>query len=240
MFNNSIASGRSVCLHCGHKLAWYDLIPVFSWAVLKGKCRSCGVAIGWLEPLLEVSLAVFFVISYLFWPHTLDDFFSIAGFVIWLLSGILLAVLFIYDLKWSLLPDKINYIFALVAFVGAILIVIDSGAPLASALNIVGSVLVLSGLYYLLHTLSKGRLVGFGDVKLGLGLGLLLADWRLGIVALFTANLLGCLVVAPGLITGKLKRTSRVPFGPFLILGTLIAGLFGHLIIDFYFSLTSI
>jgi leader peptidase (prepilin peptidase)/N-methyltransferase len=76
--------------------------------------------------------------------------------------------------------------------------------------------------------------IGFGDVKLCLGLALLLADWRLAFIALFAANLIGSLAVLPGLMMKKLKGNSHVPFGPLLIAGFLVAGLFGIHILDWY------
>jgi len=77
--------------------------------------------------------------------------------------------------------------------------------------------------------------IGFGDIKLGLGLALLLADWRLAFIALFAANLIGCLIVLPAMAMKKLKRNSHVPFGPLLIAGFVIAGLAGNYLMSLYF-----
>jgi prepilin signal peptidase PulO-like enzyme (type II secretory pathway) len=99
-------------------------------------------------------------------------------------------------------------------------------------MGIFGAVMILSGLYWLLYIISKGNWIGFGDIKLGVGLALMLADWRLALVTLFMANLIGCLLVAPGLITGKLKRSSHIPFGPLLIIGFIIARLFSATIFN--------
>jgi prepilin signal peptidase PulO-like enzyme (type II secretory pathway) len=101
-------------------------------------------------------------------------------------------------------------------------------------MSMAGSVVVLSGLYYLLWLISKGRWIGFGDVKLGLALALLLSDWRLALIALFGANLIGSLLVIPGMLTGRISRNAHVPFGPLLIAGTILAMLFGKQIIAWY------
>jgi len=98
----------------------------------------------------------------------------------------------------------------------------------------VGAAVILSGLYLVLYLISRGKWIGFGDVKLGLGLALLLADWRLAFVALFAANLIGCLIVIPAMISGRLKRDSHVPFGPLLILGFVIAQFAGIYLIETY------
>jgi leader peptidase (prepilin peptidase)/N-methyltransferase len=96
----------------------------------------------------------------------------------------------------------------------------------------------LSGLYYVLHRVSKGQWIGFGDVKLGLALALLLVDWQLAFIALFAANLIGCLIVIPGMLSGKLTRTTRIPFGPLLIVGMVVAMIWGPLLVRMYFTLS--
>jgi len=233
--NKSITQDHSQCLNCSYKLKWYDMIPVLSWVTLGGKCRKCRKPIGINELLVEIFVAAFFVSSYIFWPFGLcGGGLEMLRFVIWLLAGVGLAILFIYDKKWSLLPDFVNFTVIGLGLTNAIIVIILSVNKLDTIYNILGSILILSGLYYMLFVISKGRWIGFGDIKLGLGLGLLLSDWKLAFIALFAANLIGCLVIIPGMITHKLKRTSHVPFGPLLIIGTLIAMLFGQLLIDFY------
>jgi len=229
-----ISQDRSRCLHCGYELRWYDLIPLISWLTLRGKCRSCRHSIGYMEPLIELGTALYFVVSYLFWPTPLVDPLQIAIFALWLVSGVGLAIMFAYDSKWYLLPDKINFAVIGLGLVSALLMIISSTDTVAAIISVVGSVAILSGLYLVLHTISKGAWVGFGDVKLGLGLGLLLADWKLALIALFAANLIGCLIVIPLMLTGKLKRNSHVPFGPLLIAGAVITKLVGVMIVEFY------
>jgi prepilin signal peptidase PulO-like enzyme (type II secretory pathway) len=94
--------------------------------------------------------------------------------------------------------------------------------------------MILSGVYLVLYWISKGKWIGFGDIKLGLGLALLLADFRLAFIALFAANLIGCLAVLPPMIAGKLKRDSHVPFGPLLIAGAIVAQLAGVYLFEWY------
>lgn len=231
---SSLSHDRSQCLHCSYTLKWYDLIPVVSWVLLLGKCRNCRKPIGFMEPLIELGVAAFFVLSYTFWPYPLNDGLEIARLVLWLVAGVGLAILFVYDLKWYLLPDKVNFATIGVGAVSALLVFLGSNDKLATLLNIVGSVFILSGIYLILYVYSKGKWIGFGDIKLGLGLGLLLADWELAFVALFAANLIGCFIVLPAILIGKLKRDSHVPFGPLLIAGSIVASLSGIYLLSAY------
>jgi leader peptidase (prepilin peptidase)/N-methyltransferase len=226
---------RSRCLHCGHELAWYDLLPLVSWASTGGKCRYCRKPIGVFEPLMELGMAAFFVVSYIFWPISLHDPFEVVHFLLWLVAGVLLITLFAYDTKWYLLPNRIVFPLIAVAAVVALLSVISKHDIPAALLSLCLSVAILSGLYFLLWIASKGAWVGFGDVKLGLALALLLGQWQLAFLALFAANLIGCLVVLPGMLTGKIKRTSRIPFGPLLIVGAILTMLWGPSVIQWYF-----
>jgi leader peptidase (prepilin peptidase)/N-methyltransferase len=164
----------------------------------------------------------------------LIDALSIAGFVLWLVAGVGLAIMAAYDTKWFLLPDRVNFMVIGIGLVSATLTVLAAPNALEAALSVLGAVAVLSGLYFVLYIVSQGRWIGFGDIKLGLGLGLLLADWRLAVLALFLANLIGCLIVIPLMVMGKLKRNAHVPFGPLLIAGTIVAQLVGLAIVDFY------
>jgi len=233
----SITKDRSVCLYCGNGLRWYDLVPLISWISLRGKCRYCHKPIGWFEPLIELGLAAFFVMSFLFWPYILDTPLAVVQFVIWLVAGIGLALLFAYDMKWFLLPDVVTLPLIGIGAIHALLVIVSSTAPIEAAVNVLGSCLVLSGLYYAIYVLSGKQWVGFGDVKLGLALGLLLADWQLAILALFLANLIGTLVILPALVTRKLKKGTHIPFGPLLISGWALAGIFGADILGWYLGL---
>lgn len=231
-------SDRSCCLECGYTLKWYDLIPVVSWLALRGKCRSCKKRIGWFELLIELGVVAFFVLSYAFWPVAFDgSALNVAQFVLWLAAGVVMAVLFAYDAKWFLLPDGATILLAIIGVAITTLTAIGAGDVWGTILSTVGSVGVLGGLYGALYAVSRGRWVGFGDVKLGAALGLLLGSWELAFLALFLANFIGCLIVIPGLATKKLSRTSHIPFGPLLIIGAVLVWIFGKIILDGYYSL---
>ena len=230
----TLSKDHSHCLHCGYELKWYDLIPLVSWLGLKGRCRKCRQPIGVFEPLIELGTAAFFVVSYALWPVDITSPIPVIMFGLWLLAGVVLAILFAYDAKWFLLPDALNFTLIGIGIISALVMIIGANDHLAALLNVLGAVGVLSGIYLLLYLVSGGRWIGFGDVKLGLGLGLLLGDLQLAVLALFLANLIGCLIVIPLMITKKLKRDSHVPFGPLLIAGMIVAKLVGMIIIETY------
>lgn len=233
--NKNLVKDRSKCLSCGYMLKWYDMMPLLSWIFLRGKCRKCKVKIGWLEPLTELGVCLFFILSYLLWPYSLNTILEITRLIIWLASGVLMAILFAYDKKWYILPNLANYLIIFLGVINSLLIVLSAYNKTTALAEIAGSTLILSGLYLFLYIVSRGRWIGFGDVKLGFGLALLLADWKLAFIALFAANFIGCLIVVPAMIIGKLNRNSHVPFGPLLITGTILAGLFGSCLVNMFF-----
>ena len=103
----SIMRGRSMCTHCHHELAPKDLVPLFSWVSLKGKCRYCDKAIG-DNPLVEATLPLLFVASYIWWPVDISGAQMVVfGLLLLVLTGLL--ALLVYDLRWMLLPDRLMY-----------------------------------------------------------------------------------------------------------------------------------
>jgi len=227
---------HSQCLHCSYKLKWYDLVPIISWLSLRGRCRNCKAPIGWFEFLMEIGVAAYFVLSYAFWPGGVETGLSIAHFVLWLVAGVVMAILFAYDTKWFLLPDKLNIALAVVGLGIVGVTAAETNDLTGTLLSALGSVAILSGLYGALYLVSKGRWIGLGDVKLGVGLALILVDWQLALTALFLANFIGCLIVIPLLATKKLSRNAHVPFGPLLIAGTILAFFLGWVIMNWYLS----
>ncbi|HLC91519.1 MAG TPA: prepilin peptidase [Candidatus Saccharimonadales bacterium] len=243
----SILKGRSMCPSCKHGLAAKDLVPVLSWLTLRGKCRYCHKPISIQYPLVELITATLFVISYLLWPDvahaTLAACFAIGRtpdaqtltfFGIWLVYMVGFVVLAVYDLKWYLLPNKIVYSLIGVAAIQSFLTVFVFGGGIANAKQIALSFIVGGGLFYLLYQISNGKWIGGGDVKLGMLLGIVLADPQLALFMIFVASLLGSLVTLPLIAVHKLTKTTHIPFGPFLIAGAIVARLFGVAIIAWY------
>lgn len=223
LLQGTLRDDRSRCLQCGHVLAWYDLLPVVSWLSTGGRCRYCQQFIGWFELVMELVLGVGLALSYLVWPWALPA--SSLLFAVWVVVALVLMILAAYDAKWQLLPDPLNYgLMALGALFVLVRVVTLHDIDFVS---LTGAVALLAGLYGGLYAISRGAWIGFGDVKLCVGLALLLGDWRLAFMTLFFSNMLGCIIVLPGLARGQLNTRSQVPFGPLLIIGCVISLLFG-------------
>lgn len=233
----SVTSDRSVCLHCGRQLAWYELIPVVSWLAVGGRCRTCKKPIGKMEIFAEVLLGATFVVSYLFWPYSLDTQ-GIVLLAIWLVVLAALAIHWMYDARWFLLLDKITLVIGLAALLFAAFTLADQPAQLLTgSLIAMGlTLLVLPGFYGLLFVVSRGAWVGLGDVKLMVPFALMLPSWEYGVLLIFLANLIGSLTLLPAIMSKKLSRTARVPFGPFIIAAFIITFLFGQRLLDLYFG----
>ena len=223
LLQGTLRDDRSRCLQCGHVLAWYDLLPVVSWLSTGGRCRYCQQFIGWFELVMELVLGVGLALSYLVWPWALPA--SSLLFAVWVVVALVLMILAAYDAKWQLLPDPLNY--GLMTLGALFVLVRMTTLHDVDLVSLTGAVALLAGLYGGLYAISRGAWIGFGDVKLCVGLALLLGDWRLAFMTLFFSNMLGCIIVLPGLVRGQLNTRSQVPFGPLLIIGCVISLLFG-------------
>lgn len=230
----SISKGRSMCVHCGHTLQAIDLIPVLSWISLKGKCRYCKKKISWQYPLVELSMAVLFVGSYLLWPNQINGW-EVVHFSLWLVSLVAFMSLIIYDLRWMLLPNKIIFpMYGLAAV--SVLSRMAQDMSLKPLLGSLAGLLVGGGLFYILFQVSKGRWIGGGDVKLGFLLGALLGGPLQAALMLFGASLMGTILAVPLLLSGRVTRNTRIPFGPFLIMAAILTHLFGASLTEWYIA----
>jgi len=229
----SILNGRSMCPHCEHELAARDLLPIVSWLSLKGKCRYCGKPIAYQYPLVEMMTALLFVASYIWWPVPIQGA-QVVLFIIWLPILIGLMALLVYDLRWMLLPNRILYPSGALAGLYALVSILTAHRPLTALVNVILAVAVGGGIFYVLFQVSAGKWIGGGDVKLGWLLGLIVGTPARSILFIFLAALLGSAVSVPLLASHKLKRDSTIPFGPFLIIGSIIVQLFGHAILLWY------
>jgi prepilin signal peptidase PulO-like enzyme (type II secretory pathway) len=231
----SILKGRSMCVECEHELAAKDLVPLFSWLSLQGKCRYCHKSIAWQYPAVELLTALLFVLSYLVWPVDFDtQQWVLLGF--WLAFLVGLVALAVYDLKWMLLPNTMLLPLVVISLLQLITLMVwqQDLEPLWSAF---WGVVIGGGLFYVLFQVSDGKWIGGGDVKLGAVLGLFIGGPMQAILLLFFGSLIGTLVAVPLLATGKAQRTSKLPFGPFLIAAAFIVFLFGASILSWYNSL---
>lgn len=242
----SILSGRSQCVNCGHQLAAIDLIPVISWLLLRGRCRYCQKPISLQYPIVEILLGFVFVASYYFWfnPVELISHSTGAGpigagqwllFVTWLSTSVGLLALAIYDIRWMLLPNKILYPTLLIAITGRLAYILFFSHDIAHSFWLLAlSLLVAGGIFWLIYEFSRGKAIGFGDVRLGAVTGTVLAGPFLSLQMIFIASVLGTIAILPGLLSRHKTLTTKIPYGPFLIMATFIVLLFGPSITSWY------
>ena len=237
-----VKNDRSHCLSCGYQLKWFDLIPIISWISLGGKCRKCRSKIGALEFISEILMFVLFaIIFFVFKPVSNGSVSILAAFRldILLLAFIPLAIMFIYDMKWSLLPTKIIWIFNCLAFIYWMsgFVGVRGGFNLVSAINFVISMSMFPLIYFVLAKVSKEQWVGGGDWILAVGLVLVLPNLPVfAIFLLFLSNVIGLLfaVFQSILRFRKVKRGTQIPFGPAMILAALILLIFQqHILANF-------
>lgn len=230
----SILRGRSMCQSCSHVLEPWDLVPVLSWVFLRGKCRYCGAKISWQSPVIEIVTSLLFTLSYLVWPTTLHGL-GLMQFCFWLAFLVGFVALAVYDLRWYILPDRIIYPLVCLALLEGILSLTLFHGGWESALGSFWGVLIAGGIFYVLYQVSDGAWIGGGDVKLGVLLGIIVGGPMLSFLLLFIASLLGTLVSLPLLLAGKAKRSTLIPYGPFLIAAAVIIVLFkAHFVGLFY------
>src|SRR3989338_7481382 len=207
--------GRSQCPSCSHNLAWFDLIPVISWILLRGKCRYCKSSISTQYPIVELLTGILFLLVGLLGLTLIEQLFALPSLA-------LLIAIFFYDLRHKIIPNPWVWAFNFLALSYSL---ITFKISLLSLLSGPMAALPL----FLLWFISGGRWMGFGDVKLALGIGWLLGV-PFGLVAVFFGFVLGATVSVPLLLWGKtrpgggagLTMKSEVPFGPFLIASTFI------------------
>lgn len=220
-------SGRSQCEHCKHLLGPFDLIPVISWLTLKGRCRYCHHKIGAEPIVIELLTGLLFAASYVFWPYSFSGMHTTL-FALWIAILIGYIALALYDFKYMELP---NGLVIFTSIVSVIWVAVYSMGGNSVIPNILGGI-ALAGFFYLLWIVSSGKWIGGGDVKLSFALGLLAGGIPNVLLLLLFASLLGTLYGLPLLLNTKGKKKQHIiPFGPFLIISTIIVFFFGNSIL---------
>lgn len=224
----SIVRGRSQCPNCQAQLRWYDLIPIVSYLTLKGRCRYCSRPISWQYPLVELATGLLLAGGYwLIFSHgAISLVWQVAAFISFTLALGSLVAMFVHDLKEMMIPDFFAYIFLL--FAGLFSLIYYQN-PLFSIYGALIGFLPIAALVYP----SRGKWMGEGDLKLAAGLGLL-AGYPHAIVFIALAFLIGGLYGAILLLTRQAKFGTAVPFGPFLIIGGLLALFWGQTVVGWY------
>jgi len=212
-----IFAGRSMCPHCKHKLGLLDLIPIFSFLFLRGKCRYCKKKISKQYFYLELITATVFVITTLNLLIFAEKSWTELAF--WLVIFSTSIAISAYDLKTQLIPSIYNYSLIGISLLGSYFILGNSWQHIAMG----GS--IGFGFFFLQYLVSKGKWTGLGDADLGGVIGIIMGPVY-GIQTIFCAYLMGSIYGVGLLTTGKAKRDSRIAFGPFLLFALFINVLF--------------
>jgi len=231
----NLVKSRSQCPHCRHILMPIDLIPLISFIIQSGKCRYCQTKISWQYPLVELITGLLFVfVTYnIIGTLGFDNlFYSQVIFLVWLRNLIFvsfLVVIFVYDLRWYLILDKITFS----AMAVAVILNLILGFTL---INLFVGALIGFGFFALQFFISQGKWIGGGDLRMGALMGLMLGVKAL-VVALFFSYIIGSIISIFFVIWGKKKMKSQIPFGTFLAVGTIAALLWGETIAGWYLNL---
>lgn len=215
----SIVWPGSHCSSCGQTLTALELIPVVSYIIQHGKCRYCQERVSLIYPIMELVTAGLFVLAY-----------KNVGFTSELLIALtlisLLVIIFVSDITYMLIPDKILLFFSVIFIIERLFIPLE---PWWDSLlgAFVGFLLLL-----IIAIVSKGGMGG-GDVKLFAVLGFVLGT-KLVLLTFFLATLFGALIGVIGMLLGKLSRKKPIPFGPFIALGSLLVYFWGTEMMDWY------
>jgi len=227
----SIVGSRSHCVHCSYQLRVKDLIPLGSFLILRGKCRSCSQAIPKDYFLVELILGLLFAYAGYRWlgiEASLSTYTALLTLVRDLFVVSVLVFLFVYDAKYYLLPDAVTLPSIAILFVIQFIL----GFSLYSLLL---AIVVGAGFFALQYIISKGKWIGGGDIRLGALMGVIVG-WPVIVVALFLAYIIGAPVAMYLMISGKKKMSSKIPFGTFLAISTIISFWYGNQILQWYLS----
>jgi len=220
----SVVSPRSHCPSCNSKITAWDNVPIFSYFLLKGKCRQCGVAIPILYPVIEAVTAFLILLGFI-------KFGVSSKFIIFCIVGPALVIITAIDIKHKIIPDAITLpgiVFGLVAgsylfgFKNSIIGLFTGGSIF----------LITSEIYY---RIRGRRGIGGGDIKFISAVGALLG-WQQMVLVIFLSSLIGSIAGLIGIVTKKNNLGSQIPFGPFLAFATLLAYFSGEQIIYLYIT----
>lgn len=215
----SIVTERSHCMTCGYRLKWYDMIPVFSYLFLRGRCRQCGEKISVQYPVIEAVNGILWMISFACFGFTWDTLL-----VCFLVSALL--VLSIIDFRTYEIPIGINVFICLLGIIRLVINYENRG-------EYISGLFVISVPLFIIFLISGGRAIGGGDVKLMAVAGLFLG-WKMIIPAFMLGCLYGSVI---HIIRMKLQGEGKVlAMGPYLSMGILTVLMFGDRIIEWYVS----
>ena len=210
-----VVVGRSFCVKCNKKIQWFDNIPIISYLLLKFKCRNCKTKISFQYFLVETISLINFLVLYLIFGISLTTLFLI------ILSVVFLIIFFI-DLKHYIIPNNLTYSMMILGFIKSFIPNLDPIFP--NFLNsLIGGLLgygIIWSIIYFYRQFKKKEGMGLGDAKLFAVIGFWFG-WISIPFVIFLSSIIALLSVLPDLLRSSKKLSSQIPFGPFIILGTI-------------------
>lgn len=229
--------GRSKCNHCHKNLKAYQLIPLVSYVIGKGKCMICKKKISVSYPLLELAVGIIFVALFVHMPFIeltfagiqyLDPFLLLHFVYLSFVSLCFIGILF-YDIQYLEIPEIYTFSAIVVVFLWGIL---SPTLPLYDMAIGGGIAAIFFGSQVVI---SKEQWLGSGDTQVGILMGLFFG-WQLFLVSLVVTYFVGLIVTLTLMAMKKVSRTSKIPFAPFLVTGTFVTLFFGNYILDLYIN----
>jgi len=231
--------GRSRCDFCQKELTWKENIPIAGFFLVRGKCKSCGKKLSWQYPVVEAAMGLLFLLAGFVtgFAGKVGDFQLVAQTSFYLFIVFLSVAILVWDLKYMIIPNFLVGAGLIVAVGYELIVYFGNNCSLFNAgcgigESLLGAIIV-GGFFYLMHTLSKGRYIGGGDVKLGFLLGFIVG-WEMSYAFLLIAYVLGAIVAVYLLATRKKGMKSQIPFGPFLVASGLLVLFFGGKMVEWY------
>lgn len=219
--DENIATVGSHCMDCGRRLKWYDLIPVFSWLFLKGKCRYCGKAVSPQYPIVETLNGILYVVVFAVNGWNWDS-------VLWCILTSALIVLSAIDYRFMLIPTAVDVV---ICGVGIVHLVLHLHEWYYYLIGFFGASLFLLLCALLFRGVTGKSGLGLGDVELMACAGLCIG-WGHALFAIVIGSVLG--VIIQGILVAVTREKGKFPFGPYLSLGIFVAMLWGSRIYEWY------
>jgi leader peptidase (prepilin peptidase)/N-methyltransferase len=250
LFSPRAIGGRSHCPQCGRTLRWFELVPLASYIIQGGACRNCGAKIGLQYPVAELISGLIFV----FVPLRIMAasgaggalFIGLAAF--WVIAFEMLFLMSLIDIRLGIIPDGLN----ISVFVLALFFNIFVGGSLGAAnhsllgayasvfglqsnlwVNHIAAALLAGAFFGLLIAITRGRGMGFGDLKLAVPLGFLMG-WPDILIAAAFAFVIGAIAGLIAIASRRRTMKGSLPFGPFFALGAAVVFFFGYQILQWY------
>ena len=213
--NKNIALGRSFCTNCKKKIAWFDNIPVLSYLILRSKCRNCKKKISFQYFLVELLSILNFTVIYLLFGITLTT-------ILLIILSLAFLIIFFIDLRHYIIPNSITYPMMILGLIKSFDPNLNSIFPnyINSLIGGIFGYAMIWSIIYFYKQIKKKEGMGLGDAKLFAVIGFWFG-WISIPFIIFLSSIIALIYVLPDLIKNSKKMSSQIPFGPFIIIGTI-------------------